>query len=138
MSQSNTQSQSSNEADRIDAGPSTRTPAGDRRPPWRVEGARPSDPSTRSRPPHKRPSLWVLFAVLLALDWLFVLTYQPGVPIRLPVPYSVFVSQVQAGNVATVTTQGSAIQGTLRHSITYPAQNGTTRRLQDHPPGVRR
>ena len=126
MSQSNTQSQSSNEADRSDAGPGKRKPAGDRRPPWRVEGARPSDPSTRSRPPHKRPSLWVLFAVILALDWLFVLTYQPGVPTRIPVPYSVFVSQVQSGNVATVTAQGSAIQGTLRHSITYPAQHGTT------------
>ncbi len=55
----------------------------------------------------------MLFAVILALDWLFVLTYQPGVPTRIPVPYSVFVSQVQSGNVATVTAQGSAIQGTL-------------------------
>ena len=126
MSQSNTQSQSSNEADRIDASPGKRKPAGDSRPPWRVEGARPSDRSPGFRPPHKRPSLWVLFALILVLDWAIVLSYHPASPTRISVPYSVFVCQVQSGNVATVTAQGSAIQGTLRHAITYPAQHGTT------------
>jgi hypothetical protein len=52
------------------------------------------------------------------------LAYQPSTPVRVTVPYSYFVSQVQAGNVATVSGQGSAIQGTLRHSITDPAHNG--------------
>jgi cell division protease FtsH len=96
------------------------------RPPWRVEGARrPSDAGEGRRPPHKRPSLWALLGLLLVLDWALVLAYQPSPVTRVTVPYSYFVSQIQDGNVASVTAQGSAIQGTFRHSITYPAQNGT-------------
>ena len=101
--------------------------SGDSRPPWRVEGARrPSDTGTGRRPPHRRPSLWALLALLLVLDWFLVLAYQPSTVTRVTVPYSYFVSQVDASNVVSVTAQGSTIQGTLRHSITYPAQNGTT------------
>jgi cell division protease FtsH len=101
--------------------------SGDWRPPWRVEGARqPSDSGTARRPPHRRPSLWGLLALLLVLDWFLVLAYQPSTVKRVTVPYSYFVSQVDHSNVASITAQGSTIQGTLRHSITYPAQNGTT------------
>jgi cell division protease FtsH len=101
--------------------------SGDSRPPWRVEGARqPSDTGTGRRPPHRRPSLWGLLALLLVLDWFLVLAYQPSTVTRVTVPYSYFVSQVDHSNVASITAQGSTIQGTLRHSITYPAQNGTT------------
>ena len=101
--------------------------SGDSRPPWRVEGARrPSDTGAGCRPPHRRPTLWGLLALLLLLDWFLVLAYQPSTVTRVTVPYSYFVSQVDASNVVSVTAQGSTIQGTLRHSITYPAQNGTT------------
>jgi len=101
------------------------------RPPWRVEGARPPDRSALRRPPHKRPSLWVLLALLLALDWILVLAYQATSPARVTVPYSYFVQQVHGSNVAAVTAQGADIQGTFRHSITYPAQHGTTTTLFD-------
>ena len=101
--------------------------SGDSRPPWRVEGARwPSDTGTGRRPPHTRPSLWGLLALLLVLDWFLVLAYQPSTVTRVTVPYSYFVSQVDHSNVASITAHGSTIQGTLRHSITYPAHNGTT------------
>jgi cell division protease FtsH len=96
------------------------------RPPWRVEGARrPSNAEDQRRPPHQRPSLWGLLALLLLLDWFLVLAYQPSTVTRVTVPYSYFVSQIDQRNVASVTTQGSTIQGTLRHWIIYPAQNGT-------------
>ena len=94
-------------------------------PPWRVEGARKPQDTTGWRPPPKRPSLWALLALLLVLDWMVVLAYQPSVPARVTVPYSYFVSQIDQSNVTSVTAQGSTIQGTLRHSITYPANNGT-------------
>ena len=93
--------------------------------PWRVEGARQPQDTTGWRPPPKRPSLWALLAVLLLLDWIVVLAYQPSVPARVTVPYSYLVSQIDQSNVTSVTAQGSTIQGTFRHSITYPAQNGT-------------
>jgi cell division protease FtsH len=95
-------------------------------PPWRVEGARPSG---ERRSPYKRPSPWLLLGVLLVLDWALVLAYQPSPHPRVTVPYSYFVSQVQSGNVTAVTAQGAAIQGTLRHAVRYPAQNGTTATL---------
>ena len=99
---------------------------GNFRPPWRVEGARqPREADDARRPPHKRPSLWAALALLLALDWFIVLAYQPSPVARVTVPYSYFVSQIQDSNVASVTAQGSAIQGTFRHRITYPARNGT-------------
>ena len=90
---------------------STRTPGGDPRPPWRVEGARPQGAPGR-RPAAKRPSVWVLFPVLLALDWILVLASQPTTPARVTVPYSNFVSQVNESNVASGGAQGSAIQRT--------------------------
>ena len=69
------------------------TPAG-RRPPWRVEGARPQAKTGR-RPPPQRPSLWVALALLLALDWILVLAYQPSAPPRVTVPYSYFTQQIK-------------------------------------------
>jgi hypothetical protein len=56
----------------------------------------------------------VLLALLLALDWILVLAFQPSAHPRVTVPYSYFTRQLEAGNVATVTAQGSAIQGTFR------------------------
>jgi cell division protease FtsH len=71
----------------------------------------------------------VLLGLLLALDWFVVLASQPSVPARVTVPYSYFVSQIHQSNVASVTGQGWTIQGTFRHSVTYPAHNGTTSTL---------
>jgi cell division protease FtsH len=99
----------------------------DDRPPWRVEGARLPGANAGDRPVHKRPSSWlVALLVLLALDWILVLAYQPSVRSRVTVPYSYFTQQIQQGNVASATAQGSAIQGTFRHAVTYPTHNGTT------------
>jgi cell division protease FtsH len=104
---------------------SAQTTPNDTRPPWRIEGARPE--TTGKRPVHKRPSSWlVAILVLVALDWLFVLAYQPSVPTRVTVSYSYFLGQVQSGNVASVTAQGAKIQGTFRHAVSYPAQNTTS------------
>ncbi len=119
-------SQTTSEPERSDSATSHRTTPDDDRPPWRVEGARFPEGKTGRRLPPQRPSLWALFALLLILDWALVLAYQPSAPQRVTVPYSYFSQQIQAGNVASVTAQGSAIQGTFRHAVTYPAQTGTT------------
>jgi len=92
----------------------------DDRPVWRVEGPREPQGGTGGRTPPQRASLWIGLAVLLALDWIFVLAYQPSVPTRVTVPYSYFTQQIQQNNVASVTAQGAAIQGTFRHAVTYP------------------
>ena len=120
MSQASSQPKQAERSDSTESKQPTR-PA----PPWRVEGARQPPDTTGWRPPPKRPSAWALLAVLLILDWVIVLAYQPSAPARVAVPYSYFVSQVDQSNVTSVTAQGSTIQGTFRHSITYPATNGT-------------
>ncbi len=108
-------------------GANRQTTPDDSRPPWRVEGARPPEGATGARPVHKRPSSWLVgLLLLLALDWILVLAYQPSSQPRITVPYSYFTQQIQASNVASVTAQASTIQGTFRHAITYPAHSGTT------------
>jgi cell division protease FtsH len=76
---------------------------------------------------HKRPSSWLVgLLLLLVLDWILVLAYQPTSQPRITVPYTYFTQQIQASNVASVTAQASTIQGTFRHAITYPAQSGSS------------
>jgi cell division protease FtsH len=97
------------------------------RPPWRVEGARAPEDTSGDRPVHKRPSSWlVALLLLLVFDWILVLAYQPSAKPRITVPYTYFTQQIQASNVASVTAQGSAIQGTFRHAVTFPAKSGST------------
>ncbi len=101
----------------------SQTQPGQMRPPWRVEGSRQPSQESGERPAHKRPSTWlVALILLLTLDWFLVLAYQPTSLTRVTVPYSYFLGQVKDQNVAIVTAQGSTIDGTVRHWITY---NGT-------------
>ncbi len=110
------------------------------RDPWRVEGSRRRPPpassrgtppaSSRGTPPQQpaKGSLrwfWVLFATLLIVNWVLAatLTKTTTTP-QLSLPYSVFYSQVNANNVASVTTTGDSIQGALRTEIHYPAGTG--------------
>jgi PAP2 superfamily len=54
--------------ERSDSAASQRTPSGNDRPPWRVEGARSPGGKAGRRLPPQRPSLWALLALLLILD----------------------------------------------------------------------
>ncbi|HUO71009.1 MAG TPA: ATP-dependent zinc metalloprotease FtsH [Solirubrobacteraceae bacterium] len=73
--------------------------------------------------------MWLVLAALLTLNWVLVLAYQPTSPARVTVPYSYFLTQVESGNVVSVTAQGSVIQGTLRGAIKYPPQSQTASTL---------
>jgi cell division protease FtsH len=114
------QSEPSKQLDQTDPPVEKQTQPSQTRPPWRVEGSRQPTQQGGQRPAHKRPSTWLVgLILLLTLDWLLVLAYQPTNPTRVAVPYSYFLDQVQAHNVAIVTAQGSTIDGTVRHWITY-------------------
>ena len=53
--------------------------------------------------------------------WIWLIANAPTVSKpQVTIPYSVFRTQVQAHNVASVTATGETIQGLLRHKITYP------------------
>ncbi len=94
--------------------------------PWRVEGARGHAPSTEA-PKRGGGSMWRIVLILLAAEFgLWALLLSTSSPTRVTLPYTVFAAQLQSGNVATVNAQGSSIQGTLHHAVTYPAKSGTT------------
>src|SRR5207244_6575320 len=60
-------------------------------------------------------------AVLLALN-LWISTLIPSGHQRIRVPYTpTFIQQIQAGNVKSISSKGSTVQGEFRVSVKYPA-----------------
>src|SRR5687767_9862804 len=99
-----------------------KAPTEDQRPrPPGPEAPRPS--AQRARRDERRPALgwpWLLLLLIfLAANWLVLPLFFPEKPNRITVPYTTFREQVQAGNVAEITSQGDAIQGTFKQPVTY-------------------
>ena len=110
--------------------PTTPAPAAEERGPgWRVEGA-PGPPEKPAGEGPRMPRLpggsrfWWILIGLLALNW-FVVSLIPDRESRVDVPYTVFREQVQAGNVAEVTSRGDTIQGVFKREVTYPEGSDT-------------
>jgi cell division protease FtsH len=93
----------------------------------------PTDDDEAHGPSTKKPQIGYreigALLLLLALNWTFVLLFYGAVARqRITIPYSpTFLAQVQAGNVSTVTAQDTAIQGTLKRAIRYPARDKNAR-----------
>jgi cell division protease FtsH len=88
--------------------------------PWKVEGApkpekKPSGPMGMPRPPGGRRFLYFVGA-LLALNFLFA-SLVPNQPDRITVPYTQFLDQVDANNVAKVFAKGDSLQGTFKKPV---------------------
>src|SRR4051812_16303138 len=98
------------------------SPAPGQRP--RPPGPEAPRPTARKRQPDPRSAIgWRWMAVLLlflAANWFVVPLLFPEKQNRIPVPYTTFREQVQAGNVADITSQGDAIQGTFKQPVTNP------------------
>jgi len=75
-------------------------------------------------PPHRWRGLWIFFIVLLALNWLSVLIFQPAGQPRVTVPFSpYFLNQVENKQVASITTKSDTIDGTFKSKQRYPAND---------------
>jgi cell division protease FtsH len=73
-----------------------------------------------------RSVLWLMLAVLtiIALDTWVATRIEPP-EARVEVPYNpVFLDQVQAGNVRTISAQGATVQGEFRSAVRYPDKTG--------------
>jgi cell division protease FtsH len=84
-------------------------------------------PRDGNRPPQKPPSFtsqlrsprfWVTLLVLLAINY-FVTNYllSTNQPQRVDISYTTFKSQIEAGNVASITSTGRDIQGTTKTAV---------------------
>ncbi len=91
---------------------------------WRVAPApdgRGMPEQHKPPPPHRLRGFWIFLVVLLAVNWISVLVFQPSGQPRVKVPFSpYFLTQVQAGQVASIASKGDTIQGTFRTAVRYP------------------
>jgi cell division protease FtsH len=76
-------------------------------------------------PAHRRPGFLWFVLILIALNWVSVLLFQPssGQP-RMTVPFTpFFLAEVQAGQVKSISTKGDSVQGTFKTKLRYPPTN---------------
>ena len=108
-----------------------RDPRGERHPSgWRV---RPG-PDGRGAPPPPRPQgfgpgLLIFFLMLLLINIALTSTLQTQ-PTRVRIPYSpTFLAQVNAGNVSSISSKGTTVQGNFRTEVRYPKRTAAPTKL---------
>lgn len=91
---------------------------------WRVAPApdgRGTPDSPTKRAPHRSRGFALFAVVLLIANLASVLLLSPAGQPRVKVPFSpYFVSQVQAGRVASIRSTGDTIEGTFKTALRYP------------------
>jgi cell division protease FtsH len=79
------------------------------------------------RPPHRRRGFWWIVLILIAVNWLSVLVFQPrsGEP-RVTIPFSpYFLERVKGGEVASIESKGNTIEGQFKVKLAYPDEKAT-------------
>jgi cell division protease FtsH len=94
------------------------------------KGDGPSGGPKGAKPPRTLQLGWriLLFALtLLAINY-WAASRVTQAPARVRVPYSpFFLQQVNAGNVASITVKGTAVQGVFVHAVRYPPTDKTVK-----------
>jgi cell division protease FtsH len=72
----------------------------------------------------RSPRFWLTFFILTLLNWFIVPMIFPDQQERVVIPYTVFRQQVDAGNVAEITSRGDTIQGLFKNAIPEPNPPG--------------
>jgi cell division protease FtsH len=98
---------------------------------WQVHPApdgRGAPQGDQRKPMHR--SRWFLWFVLglLAINWLSLLLVQPAGQTRVTVPFSVFLRDLHAGEIKSISAKADAVQGTFKHKLRYPADSKTATR----------
>ena len=72
------------------------------------------------------PGFVIFFLMLLLVNIVLTSTLQTQ-PTRVRIPYSpTFLSQVNAGNVSSISSKGPTVQGNFRTAVRYPANSKAT------------
>ncbi len=79
------------------------------------------------RPPHRRPGFLWFVLVLIAVNWLSVILFQPSTSEpRVTVPFNpFFLEKVQTGEVKLISSKGDTVQGTFKTKLRYPPSSKT-------------
>ena len=72
-----------------------------------------------ARAPFRRWWRFLLFPALLLANFLLIQLVTPGQPQRVEVSYTFFKQQVEADNVAQISTRADTIQGTFKQAVPY-------------------
>lgn len=102
---------------------------------WRVEGKPATQgrgPSPRVTPPGEQPPsglrwlgrFWTVLVLALILNWIIVAVISRGSD-YLTVSYTFFRQQVTVGNVASITSKGTALQGSFKKAVTSRQASGS-------------
>ncbi|MFN2196337.1 MAG: ATP-dependent zinc metalloprotease FtsH [Anaerolineales bacterium] len=75
------------------------------------------DQPPKISPPRISIFWWIVLIGLLIWN---VFTFLQGAPAEVEIPYSFFISQLRAGNIAAVDINGSEITGSFNKAITWP------------------
>jgi cell division protease FtsH len=80
-------------------------------------------------PAHRRAGFLWFVLVLIAINWLSVLLFQPSSSEpRVRIPFNrTFLADVQAGQVKSISSKGNTIQGTYTVKLRYPATDRKAR-----------
>src|SRR5207247_14090 len=76
-------------------------------------------PDSQTRVPIRRWWRFLLFPALLLTNFLLIQLVTPGQPQRVEVSYTFFKQQVEADNVAQISTRADTIQGGFRQAVPY-------------------
>jgi cell division protease FtsH len=100
----------------------------DDRPAQPPPAPRGSSPTSPQRPRFGLSPRWIVFFLVLLGVNLLITSLTMGPESRTRVPYSpFFLEQVRTGNVESITSKGTDIQGTFRKEVTFEDSKPTTR-----------
>jgi cell division protease FtsH len=77
----------------------------------------PKTPGPTKLPPRKA---WLLFAIILLVNYVIVKTFFPDANAPITVPYTVFKQEVAKGNVKSIYSQGANVEGRFAAPVTWP------------------
>ena len=79
-----------------------------------------TSPGGQTRLPPRRA--WLVFLVVLIVNYLLMRSFLPAAGEAITVPYTVFKQEVAQGNVTAIYSQGHTIEGRFKSAVTWPPQ----------------